>query len=208
MMDRHDRSECSGAESRPPGHRRKKTLLIAFLTVLVVLLATSVCILLPTHPGPVLDRAMEAYANHFDFLDDKPYMIVIDYDRSLFRKRLWLIERETGKVLLNAHVSHAWRSGLVTPRDFSNVPGTERSSVGSFRTAESYVGRYGYARRIKGLDRGVNDRVYERAIVFHKSLFPIYSQGCFMTVPWVNKKIVDLMQDGSFVYVHKSRLPR
>ena len=36
-----------------------------------------------------------------------------------------------------------------------------------FVTEDTYVGKNGYSLRLDGLDRGVNDRARERAIVMH-----------------------------------------
>ena len=44
---------------------------------------------------------------------------------------------------------------------------THQTSLGLFVTDDTYVGKNGYSLRLDGLDRGVNDRARERAIVMH-----------------------------------------
>jgi hypothetical protein len=44
---------------------------------------------------------------------------------------------------------------------------SHQSSLGLFRTEDTYVGKNGYSLRLRGLDAGFNDRAYERAIVMH-----------------------------------------
>jgi len=58
---------------------------------------------------------------------------------------------------------------------FSNEPESHQSSLGLFRTEDSYVGRNGYSLRLHGLDHGFNDKAYERAIVMHGA--PYVSEG-------------------------------
>jgi hypothetical protein len=57
--------------------------------------------------------------------------------------------------------------------------------------------------KIKGLDRGVNDNVGARAVVFHsdrKMRYP-WSNGCFATPEDVNRRIIDRTQGGVLVCV-------
>jgi hypothetical protein len=64
-------------------------------------------------------------------------------------------------------VAHGSGSGQNMATAFSNEPDTHQSSLGLYRTEDSYVGRNGYSLRLRGLDDGFNDRAYERAIVMH-----------------------------------------
>ncbi len=50
---------------------------------------------------------------------------------------------------------------------FSNEPETHRTSLGLFVTDDTYVGKNGYSLRLDGLDKGINDKARERAIVMH-----------------------------------------
>jgi len=58
--------------------------------------------------------------------------------------------------------------------------------------------------RIDGLENGINDNARQRAIVFHSSYSP-WSDGCFMTVPAINKEIIKMTEGGAFIYAHKSK---
>ena len=53
------------------------------------------------------------------YIDNQGYAVLIDYDLPVFLKRLWVIDLKTGEPALTAHVSHAWRSGVLYPRVFS-----------------------------------------------------------------------------------------
>src|SRR5690606_3296979 len=92
---------------------------------------------------------------------------------------------------------------------FSNVVGSHQSSIGLFRTAESYSGKHGYSLRMDGIEPGVNDRARERAIVIHPADYvnPAWiatqgrigrSQGCPAVRPEVARMVVDSLKGGQF----------
>ncbi len=130
------------------------------------------------------------------------YVTVIDYSRPILKDRLYVVDMQSKEIVMQSPVSHAMNSGLYYAREFSNGVGTEKSCVGAFQTQESYSGRFGYAMRVKGLQKGVNDNARRRAIVFHTySFWPVYSEGCFVTPEDVNRKLIDMVKGGSLVYV-------
>ncbi len=146
----------------------------------------------------------EAAAREFK-VPDRKHVVVIDYDRSLFAERLFVVDMNRKSVILRSRVSHAMKSGKIFATNFSNTPETGKSCVGAFRTAESYHGKFGYALRIDGLERGVNHNARKRAIVFHDVEAPVaYSKGCFITPPEVNRKLINIIKGGSLVYVRKT----
>ena len=59
------------------------------------------------------------------------YRILIDFNKPIFMKRLWLLDNHN-KVVLHCHVSHAWRSGFVYANKLSNTPQSNLSSAGAF----------------------------------------------------------------------------
>ena len=183
----------------------KKRPLRIVLSILFILMAGFLVLSLwPTSPTPQLIRKAKDSAKACSkSIRKDSYAILIDYDLPFFMNRLWIIDWDSDEVLARAHVSHAWRSGFWTPTLFSNLPGSRISSKGCFVTAKSYNGKFGLGMRLKGLETGKNHNVRRRAIVFHSSWGP-WSSGCFMTLPWRNRSIIDLTKGGSFMYVHKS----
>lgn len=126
---------------------------------------------------------------------------VIDYRKSLLQTRLWVYDQKAKRVVLSSRVAHAFSSGLLYARSFSNVNGSEKSCTGSFVTGSTYTGSYGYSLRVKGLDAS-NSNTLSRAIIFHNA--PYYlplTAGCWATN--VNKELIDLIAGGSFVFVAK-----
>ena len=54
---------------------------------------------------------------------------------------------------------------------FSNEYGSYKSSLGFYLTASTYQGRNGYSLILDGLEKGINDRARERAIVVHGATY-------------------------------------
>ncbi|AZA83415.1 hypothetical protein C1637_21195 [Chryseobacterium lactis] len=82
--------------------------------------------------------------------------------------RYFIYDLKNDKVLQKAVVSHG--SGSVVPRSdalqFSNIEGSYQSSLGKYAIGGSYVGKFGKAYRLKGLDE-TNSNAMQRAIVLH-----------------------------------------
>ena len=94
-------------------------------------------------------------------------LAVIDYSRPSTARRLWLFDLAGKRLLQEEFVAHGQGSGDNFARHFSNRDGSHQSSLGLYRTAETYVGDNGYSLRLDGLDPGFNDNARSRAIVMH-----------------------------------------
>ena len=94
-------------------------------------------------------------------------LTVIDYSLPSTSQRLWTFDLETGALLFAEHVAHGQRTGENMAVNFSDVLESRQSSIGLFRTDNTYVGRNGYSLRLDGLEPGFNGRARERAIVMH-----------------------------------------
>jgi hypothetical protein len=110
-------------------------------------------------------------------------------------------------------VAHGQGSGANMTTQFSNMPDTHATSLGLFVTDTTYVGKNGYSLRLDGLDRGVNDRARDRAIVMHGA--PYVSQefvkangrlgrswGCPAVSAVVAKKMIDRVKGGGLVFAY------
>ncbi len=80
---------------------------------------------------------------------------------------MWVFDLDHRRLLFEELVAHGRHTGENKPVRFSNVPGSLMSSLGLFRTGQTYQGRNGYSLRLQGLEPGFNDRSEERAIVIH-----------------------------------------
>jgi hypothetical protein len=100
-------------------------------------------------------------------IGDLATLTVIDYSRPSTDKRMWVFDLATRALLFEELVAHGRASGENLATSFSNIAESHQSSLGLFRTEDTYVGRNGYSLRLRGLDAGFNDQAYERAIVMH-----------------------------------------
>jgi hypothetical protein len=138
-------------------------------------------------------------------------LAVIDYSRPSAERRLWLFDLEQQRLLLHDFVAHGRRSGENFATEFSNALGSHQSSLGLFRTAESYSGKHGYSLRMDGLEPGINDLARERAIVIHAADYVnpqlVTSQGrigrslgCPAVRPEIARMVIDQLKGGQFMF--------
>lgn len=136
---------------------------------------------------------------------------VIDYSLPSTQRRLWVFDLKTRKLLFRELVAHGKNSGENLATRFSNEPDSLTSSLGPFRTLGAYDGRNGYSLRMAGLEPGVNDRAYTRALVMHGAQYVDAKQaskqgrlgrswGCPAVRPAVAQKLIDTLKDGQFVF--------
>jgi hypothetical protein len=148
----------------------------------------------------------------------RPLLTVIDYELPSYKQRLWVIDIKSRRVLYEEWVAH----GMGNPRgsggtmeealSFSNAPGTLKSSLGLFVTAETYRGKHGYSLKLDGLEPGVNDAARERLIVIHSADYVTRdraeahlvgrSWGCPVIRPKVAKKLIDSIKGGSVLWIY------
>lgn len=138
-------------------------------------------------------------------------LAVIDFSLPSSDKRLWIFDLKKEELVLHDFVAHGNRSGNNFATKFSNTNGSHKSSIGLFRTAESYHGKHGYSLRMDGLEPGFNDRARERAIVIHPADYvnPDWiqtqgrigrSQGCPAVRPEIGRTVVDNLKGGQFMF--------
>ena len=138
-------------------------------------------------------------------------LAVIDYSQPSSVRRLWIFDLKANRLLLRDFVAHGRHSGENFSTQFSNTEGSFQSSLGLFRTQESYRGKHGYSLRMDGLEPGVNDMARERAIVIHGADYVnprlVKSQGrigrslgCPAVRPEVARMVVDQLKGGQFMF--------
>lgn len=138
-------------------------------------------------------------------------LAVIDFSLPSSERRLWIFDLQSKRLLLKEYVAHGNRSGGNQATAFSNRVGSHQSSLGLFRTAESYRGKHGYSLRMDGLEPGINDRARDRAIVIHPADYvnPQWiatqgrigrSLGCPAVRPEVGRMVVDSLKGGQYLF--------
>jgi hypothetical protein len=96
-----------------------------------------------------------------------PVMAIADFSQSSRKKRLYVIDFAQKKLLLNTYVAHGRNSGDEFAKKFSNQNSSYQSSLGFYRTRGTYQGKHGLSLKLDGVEKGINDRAMERAIVMH-----------------------------------------
>lgn len=140
-------------------------------------------------------------------------LTVIDFSLPSNAKRMWVIDLKTSRVLMNLYTTHGKGSGITYASRFSNQDRTNESSLGTYETLNAYKGKHGYSERVKGLERGINDNAYRRAIVVHPAWYAEKSfiahnhragrsWGCFGIDPKKTSAFVNATKNGSVIFVY------
>ena len=166
----------------------------------------------PGLDAKVLDMALQARtcAAAYGDIEGDSRLAVIDYSMPSTEKRLWVFDLASGDVVFNEHVAHGQGSGGNMTTAFSNNDGSHQTSLGLFRTAETYHGGNGYSMRMDGLDAGYNDNARDRLIVMHGADYvnPAAtaslgrlgrSWGCPAVRRAVAHDMIDLLKDGQLL---------
>jgi hypothetical protein len=138
---------------------------------------------------------------------------ICDFSQSSRRKRLYVINLQSLKLLLNTHVAHGRNSGGEFARSFSNKMESHQSSLGFYVTGGTYWGAHGLSLQIDGLESGINDRANERKIVVHGSPyvgdqflranpFTGRSYGCPAVPAKYTAKLIDIIKNGSCLFIY------
>ncbi len=136
--------------------------------------------------------------------------MVIDYTRPSTEPRLWVFDLNRTRVLFEELVAHGRNSGDNFAVRFSNQPSSLMSSLGAFLTGDTYIGKHGLSVRLQGLDKSVNDKSMERAIVIHAADYVNQSLGrregrigrswgCPAVRPEISRQLIEAVQGGALL---------
>jgi len=164
-------------------------------------------------------QAFEYAMKGFDYLvkagkiTNSKIISIADFSQPSSKKRLFVIDLADQKVLFNTYVAHGSNSGTEYANQFSNVPGTDKSSPGFYETLDTYEGKNGYSLRLDGLESGINDNANRRAIVVHGA--PYVSEsfiqargyigrswGCPAVPAPLSKPIIDKIKNGTCLFIY------
>ena len=152
-------------------------------------------------------------AQHLGMIPESDTLTVIDYSRPSTEPRLYVLDVERGVLLNREWVAHGKGSGGNLTRRFSNEPGSRSSSLGLFVTRDAYVGLHGPSLRLDGLEPGINDRAYERAIVLHGASYVSWSfisehgrlgrsWGCPALASEVAERVIERIRGGTPLFAY------
>ena len=127
-------------------------------------------------------------------------LTLIDFSKPSTEKRLYVFRN----------------SGENYATSFSNEYGSYKSSLGFYLTESTYNGGNGYSLILNGLEKGINDKAKERAIVVHGASYANpsvikgggrlgRSLGCPALPEKVSKPIIDAIKGGSVMYIYAEK---
>jgi len=160
------------------------------------------------------DLALKGYEELKDSLHLRENIItVVDFSQPSTKKRFYLININTKEVLFQDYVAHGKNTGVLEAKKFSNTKNSNQSSLGFFKTAETYHGKNGLSLRLDGLEKGINHLARKRAIVIHaadyaeETFIKKYgrlgrSYGCPSLPPENYNKIIELIKDGTLLFIY------
>ena len=159
----------------------------------------------------------QAYKGYYKLLEQgmvqNEVLTIADFSKPSSAERLFVIDMEKGKILFHTLVAHGRNSGLNYATDFSNKLESNKSSLGFYLTLQTYYGGKGYALRLQGLEKGINDNAFARAIVMHGSDY-VTSQfantnghlgrslGCPAVPTKQTKAIINSVKNGSLLFIY------
>ena len=95
--------------------------------------------------------------------------LLIDMRQHSGKNRLFVVDMKNCAILSKGLVAHGIGSetGIEDSLRFSNTPGSLCTSLGKYMIGEAYMGNFGRAYKLHGLE-ATNDNAYERFIVLHQ----------------------------------------
>lgn len=143
----------------------------------------------------------------------KEILTLIDFSKPSTEERFYVFDMRHKKLLFTSVVSHGKNSGGNYATSFSNENGSLKSSLGFFLTEHTYQGKNGYSLVLNGLEKGINDRAKERAIVIHGAAYSNPSViassgrlgrsfGCPALPQALNKPVINTIKEGSLLFIY------
>lgn len=143
----------------------------------------------------------------------KEILTLVDFSKPSTEERFYVFDMRHKKLLFTSLVSHGKNSGGNYATSFSNKTGSLKSSLGFFLTENTYQGRNGYSLVLNGLEKGINDKAKERAIVIHGAAYSNPSViassgrlgrsfGCPALPLAVSKPIINTIKGGSLLFIY------
>jgi hypothetical protein len=167
--------------------------------------------------GLSIDAMKYAYKG-YEYLRDKgalnnsDILTIVDFSQSSKRKRLYIIDMSSNKVLMNTYVAHGKNTGLDQATKFSNTPESLQSSLGFYVTKGTYFGKHGLSLRLDGKEKGWNDKAEERAVVVHGanyigehrlgSAYMGRSFGCPAVPQELSEKMINFVKNGTCLFIY------
>lgn len=145
-------------------------------------------------------------------------MAIADFTLSSDQQRFYIINLNSGEIVLQTWVAHGKNSGENDATLFSNREGSFMSSPGSYRVGEEIISpKHGAALMLDGLDAGINDNARNREIIIHGADYVNAdfikthgrcgrSHGCPALPREEMNTVIKLLKPGSLLYIHTASI--
>ena len=138
---------------------------------------------------------------------------ILDFTQSSGKKRLFVIDLQSGELVFNTYAAHGRGSGTDMAKEFSNKANSNKSSLGFYVTGETYIGKHGESLRLNGEEKGFNDNALARGIVMHSAAYADEnivatqgyigrSQGCPALPQNLSKDIITKLKNGTCLFLY------
>ncbi len=172
--------------------------------------ADSVEVELSTVPEELKTSAFQYFQAHAGSFPNKKYISMIDMSAHSSTPRWYLYETASGRVFRHKTM-HGARSDLNNDgfaEHFSNEIDSNETSLGGYKTLETYYGGNGFSLRLDGLD-STNSNARRRYIVVHgddsvhdePNDTPNVSGGCPAVDRKYVKDLISKIKGGSLIYI-------
>lgn len=164
-------------------------------------------------PTNLLREAVVYFDANQSRFANKSVITVIDFSKRSSERRLFIIDMKTGAVwaMPTAHGKGSDPDGDGYAQYFSNVSGSNASSLGFYRGAETYIGSNGLSLRMDGLS-ATNSNARSRAIVIHgadyvrdEKVIQGRSWGCPAVPHPYRDRVMATLKGGSLIYAGLSK---
>jgi hypothetical protein len=167
-------------------------------------------------PQEALDVLLKRYQQERPSLGNSRYVALLNYRQPSWEPRFYILDTTTSELVASYLVAHGRNSdpdhdGYADR--FGDREGSKQSSIGFFRTGESYVSdqrHHGLSLRLEGLSES-NRSAMDRNIVVHGNVYmepkflkthgkPGRSHGCMVFAPEDRDDVVEKLKGGALVY--------
>jgi hypothetical protein len=146
-------------------------------------------------------------------LSNENVISIVDFSLPSSKKRLFVLDLKSYKLLFNSLVAHGKNSGEEWAYNFSNSNESNKSSLGFYVTRDTYNGKHGYSLKLDGVEKGINDNALNRGIVMHSAWYVNdnivrergyigRSEGCPAIPQNVYKPIISTIKGGTCLFLY------
>jgi hypothetical protein len=143
-------------------------------------------------------------------------LTIVDFSQSSKNKRLYVIDLLHKVILFNTYVAHGRNTGDEFAKQFSNISGSYKSSLGFYITKEEILGAsVGLSLILDGVEKGFNDNALKREIIIHGADYATEkfirktgrlgrSFGCPSLPPNMIKPVVTTIKEGTCLFIYQA----